>query len=343
MDILIFDMDGVLIDVSRSYRETIQRAVQIYLGTCLGFKKGKAEPVTKEDISLFKSAGGFNNDWDLTSGLLLFLLSISGLSRLPKRKKPLSIGEVISHLNTQSAQFNRNIPKIVRRKNLPPFVEKVKLAGGGLKGVRKVLKSSWEGWVFGDGDLDQENVVKRIFQEVYLGKKFTSFYHLPPLFHKKQGLYLQERLIIPRGILSSLRKRFRLGIASGRPRFEAELALKRFCLSPYFDSMVTLDECQEEETRIFRTTGRKVRYTKPHPYSLLRVVQEIGILNPHCGYVGDVVDDMLAARAAEKKLDILAIGFLHGGKKDETTKDSLLKAGADLIVENPRGLLQALP
>jgi phosphoglycolate phosphatase-like HAD superfamily hydrolase len=55
-----------------------------------------------------------------------------------------------------------------------------------------------------------------------------------------------------------------------------------------------------------------------------------------------VVDDILAARAAGKELDILAIGFLHGGKKGESVKDSLLKAGADLIVENPRGLLRAL-
>jgi phosphoglycolate phosphatase-like HAD superfamily hydrolase len=106
--------------------------------------------------------------------------------------------------------------------------------------------------------------------------------------------------------------------------------------------VVTLDECQEEETRIFRTTGRKVKYTKPHPYSLLRVAQEIGIPTPRCGYVGDVVDDMLAATAIRKDLDILAIGFLHGGKKDKTIKNSLLKAGADLIVENPRGLLQAI-
>ena len=100
MDILIFDMDGVLIAVSRSYRETIQRTVQIYLETCLGFEKGKREPVTKEDISLFKSAGGFNNDWDLTSGLLLYLLSISGFPLSPKKRKFSSINGVVSHLKT---------------------------------------------------------------------------------------------------------------------------------------------------------------------------------------------------------------------------------------------------
>jgi HAD superfamily hydrolase (TIGR01548 family) len=342
MDILIFDMDGVLIDVSRSYRETIQRTVQIYLETCLGFEKGKKGPVTKEDVSLFKSAGGFNNDWDLTSGLLLYLLSISGFPLSPKKRKFSSIQGVISHLKARSSDLNKNITQLIQKKNLPSFIRKVKLVGGGLKGVRKALKGSLEGWVFGDGNLDQENLVKRIFQEVYLGKKFTSFYHLSRLFYNKQGLYLRERLIVPKGILFSLRKRFRLGIASGRPRFEAELALKCFGLLPYFDSVVTLDECLEEEDRTLQSTGKRVNLLKPHPYSLLRVAQEIGIPNPRCGYVGDVVDDMLAARAARKELDIFAIGFLHGEKGDKTMQDSLLKAGADLIVENPRDLLHVL-
>jgi HAD superfamily hydrolase (TIGR01548 family) len=342
MDILIFDMDGVLIDVSRSYRESIQRTVQIYLETCLGFEKGKGRPVAREDISLFKSAGGFNNDWDLTSGLLLYLLSISNFPSSPKRKKFSSIGETISDLRTRSFNLSRNITQLIQKKNLPPFIRRVKLAGGGLKGVREALKGSWEGWVYGDGDLDQTNVVKRIFQEVYLGTKFTSCYHLPRLFYKGKGFYLQERLIIPRNILSSLEKRFRLGIASGRPRFEAELALKRFGLLSYFDSVVTLDECLEEETRILRSTGKRVNLLKPHPYSLLRVAQEIGTPNPQCRYVGDVVDDMLAAKAARSQLDILAIGFLHEGKRDKTVKDSLLKAGADLIIENPRALSQYL-
>jgi phosphoglycolate phosphatase-like HAD superfamily hydrolase len=142
--------------------------------------------------------------------------------------------------------------------------------------------------------------------------------------------------------LSWLEKRLRLGIASGRPRFEAELGLKRFGLLPYFDSVVTLDECLEEQDRILQSTGKRVNLLKPHPYSLLRVVREIGIPTPQCAYVGDVVDDIVAARAARKALDILAIGFLHGRKKDETIKRSLLKAGADVIVGNPKELLQLI-
>jgi HAD superfamily hydrolase (TIGR01548 family) len=339
MDLLIFDMDGVLIDVSRSYRETIQRTVHIYLETCLGFERGKRRIVTKEDISLFKSVGGFNNDWDLTSGLLLYLLSISGFSPSSKRKHFSSIEKVILYLKKTSSKFCPKKASRFKKKRLSRFLEKVRVLGGGLQGIRRALGDSWDGWVYGSGDLDQENLVKRIFQEVYLGRQFSSYYHLQPLFYRGQGLYLHERLLIPRRILSSLRKKLRMGIASGRPRFEAVLALKRFHLLPYFDSVVTLDECVEEETRIFRSTGRRMSCLKPHAYSLLRVIQEIGIPHPKCGYVGDVVDDMLAAQAIKKKLRIVAIGFLSGRSKLKALKESLSRAGADIILRSPDELL----
>jgi len=103
LDILIFDMDGVLIDVSRSYRRTIQRTIQIYLETCLGFAKNRGSWATNGEISLFKSVGGFNNDWDLTSGLLLYLLSISGIPPLQKLQKCSSIQETLSYLKTKSS------------------------------------------------------------------------------------------------------------------------------------------------------------------------------------------------------------------------------------------------
>ncbi len=340
MDILIFDMDGVLIDVSKSYRKAIQQTIKIYLETCLEFERKREDWVTNEEISLLKSAGGFNSDWDVTSGLLLYLLSISGISPLPRRKRFSSICEIVSYLKTKSSPSRRKATIRTEKAHLLSFLEKVKSAGGGLRGIRRILGSSWEGWVYRTGDLSQENLVERIFQEIYLGRQFTSHYHLPRLFYKGEGLYFHERLLTPREILSSLRKKLRMGIASGRLRFEAELTLKRFRLYPYFDSVITLDECQEEEKRIFKSTGKRRQCSKPHPYSILRAVREIGIPNPRCGYVGDVVDDILAARAARKELEISAIGFLGTPANRKVMKRGFIRVGADLIIENPVQLLQ---
>ncbi|RPJ56632.1 MAG: HAD family hydrolase [Acidobacteria bacterium] len=54
--VLVFDMDGVLVDVSDSYRETICRTVEHFTG----------EPLSRETIQDFKNQGGWNDDWALS-------------------------------------------------------------------------------------------------------------------------------------------------------------------------------------------------------------------------------------------------------------------------------------
>ncbi len=54
--LLVFDMDGVLVDVTESYRETIARTVAHFTGT---------RP-TNEQIQELKNRGGFNDDWILS-------------------------------------------------------------------------------------------------------------------------------------------------------------------------------------------------------------------------------------------------------------------------------------
>ena len=341
LDVLIFDMDGVLIDVSDSYRKTIQKTVHLYLTTILGLKVDPEKLFLDKAISLFKSAGGFNNDWDLTSGLLLYLLSASGLPPFSKPVKFPTISEIVDHLRAKAKGPYARRTLRVNLRHLSSFLGKVTSSGGGLKSVRRNLRNSWDGWVYRSGDLDRENVIKRIFQEVYLGEKFTPCYHLRPLFYPGRGYHLREKMIIPRLVLSTLQKKLRLGIASGRPRYEAGLALKRFRLSSYFDCVVTLDDCLEEEDRVLRATGKRIRCSKPHPYPLLRAIQEIGLSRPKCGYVGDVVDDMRAARAARKKASVLAIGFIRD-EKDRATEKALLQAGADRVIRHPKDLLGLL-
>ncbi len=339
MDLLIFDMDGVLIDVSQSYRKTIQQTIHLYLTDCLGLR---ADLVSPEAISLFKATGGFNNDWDLTAGFLRYLLSISKIPSLPQKRHFSAPEETVLFLQKHLRHFHQRGIIRVQRKHLLSFLDQVKASGGGLKGVRKVLKGIGEGWIYHSGDLHQQNLVKRIFQEIYLGEKFSSHYHLQPLFYREEGLYLREKLLIKREILSSLRKRMKLGIASGRPRFEAELALKQFQLAPYFDTLVTLDECEEEEERIFKDTGKKVRRSKPHPYPILRAIREVGLSDPQCGYVGDVADDMIAAKAARKEAKMLAIGFVSGHQNRKAIEESLRRSGADWIIRNPAELLRLI-
>lgn len=55
-ELLVFDMDGVLVEVTESYRETIRQTVEHFTG----------KPVTYDDIQGYKNAGGWNNDWKLS-------------------------------------------------------------------------------------------------------------------------------------------------------------------------------------------------------------------------------------------------------------------------------------
>lgn len=57
---LVFDMDGVLVDVTNSYYEAIKYTYNYFTG----------KTITTEQIVQAKKQGGLNNDWDLTSYLI---------------------------------------------------------------------------------------------------------------------------------------------------------------------------------------------------------------------------------------------------------------------------------
>jgi len=53
---LVFDMDGVLVDVTESYRETIVKTVEHFTG----------KTISRDSIQDYKNQGGWNNDWLLS-------------------------------------------------------------------------------------------------------------------------------------------------------------------------------------------------------------------------------------------------------------------------------------
>lgn len=59
-DVIVFDMDGVLVEVTASYREAIRETVRHFTGKL----------VSHDTIQNFKNAGGWNNDWLLSHRLI---------------------------------------------------------------------------------------------------------------------------------------------------------------------------------------------------------------------------------------------------------------------------------
>ena len=58
--VLVFDMDGVLVEVTQSYREAIRETVHHFTG----------KTVSHDLIQDFKDQGGWNNDWLLSKRLI---------------------------------------------------------------------------------------------------------------------------------------------------------------------------------------------------------------------------------------------------------------------------------
>lgn len=69
LDTALFDIDGVLIDTSRSYRRSVIEATEYLVRIRAGLTGGPTPLVTAEDVVAFKLAGGFNSDWDLVPAL----------------------------------------------------------------------------------------------------------------------------------------------------------------------------------------------------------------------------------------------------------------------------------
>ena len=127
--------------------------------------------------------------------------------------------------------------------------------------------------------------IKDLFQAMYLGDKlFSQIYGYPAPLQVKQGLISLETLLIDLKILAKLASKYRLGIATSRPRFEALYAVNNLKLSPDYISVE------------FLIAKEDVAREKPEPDPLLEVKRRMKVKRPI--YIGDTINDVVAARKA---------------------------------------------
>jgi HAD superfamily hydrolase (TIGR01549 family) len=133
-----------------------------------------------------------------------------------------------------------------------------------------------------------------------------------------RGLQVRGQFVPVHGAIQTLRqltKSYHLGLVTTRSRLDTESFVDQFGLGSLLDVVITRED---------------TRRLKPHPQPVLQASDCLGLAPSRCVMVGDTRVDIVSAKAA----GAYAVGVLCGfGEREE-----LLKAGADLILDDPSQL-----
>jgi HAD superfamily hydrolase (TIGR01548 family) len=216
-DVIVFDMDGVLIDVHDSYPVVICQAVTHYLKE-LGFH-GEGLAIMPEETTYFKAAGGFNNDWALAQGAALVFLV-----------KAVMAGNRDYFLLQQVSPDVLTLSRAVLQQ------------GGGLGGLRRVLQGLVDESDFQaiERTWDPDRIT-RLAMEYYAGDECPQVFGIRNETIRGPGLMRRERSLVLREDL--LKTPFRYGLYTGRNLGETQAAMHSAGLDGLWDdeAMITSD------------------------------------------------------------------------------------------------------
>ncbi len=321
-NLIVFDLDGVIIDVSLSYRDTVRQTVKLFFKESPGWENLPDPLFSLSDLDRVKESGGLNNDWDLTCLVISLLFS---LIKNPKTSE--DTDNWIRYKKTMKRFDTTALSAFLRSTDQPLTT---------LFNVKESINDTFIRSLY-SGDVGTGNIIKQIFQEIYLGESlFQSIYGFAPAVYTGQGYMTREKLLTDASVFKHLSKHGILSIATGRPEAEALYALDFFGLRKYFSVIYTLDDCLASEKRIFHLQRKKVTLSKPNPFMLDAIKEKISDPVGDCYYVGDMPDDMIAASRA--KAGFIGIGVTRSASDKKRRKDALLQAGAVYVIEDVDGL-----
>ncbi len=225
LDAIIFDCDGVLIDVSNSYDLAIKKTVNFITTKFASIKI----LVTTEMIDSFKRTGGFNDEVDVTYALILVAVAsqkigkgfLNLVSEVAKKADATGIVSVEKYFNLKKIDLS----EIKKTLNYPS-------------------KRS-------------ENLLSSIFDEVFYGTDlYTELYKKPPKFFDGAGLIENDIVIVTKDLLNELHLRFdkKIAIVTGRGVVSAEHSLKKL-----------FDEFNLKNSRFLEDEPREMAKPNPQP------------------------------------------------------------------------------
>jgi HAD superfamily hydrolase (TIGR01548 family) len=322
--LIVFDMDGVIVDVSGSYRNTVRQTARLFFKDAVSWKDLPDPLFSHADLARVKQSGGLNNDWDLT-----FLIINLLFTRVKKSSEHPDSDAWIAYEKTLQ---NCDVAHLARFLNSETHPVSTLLKKNGR------ISNDFIARLY-NGDVGSGNIIKQIFQEIYLGKElFESTYGIPSKVYHEKGFINRETLLIDKSILERLSQNNILAIATGRPQIEADYPLDNFDLKEFFSLILTLDDCLKEEQKVFEQHQKKVVLSKPNPYMLDAIEAAYQDKVSKYFYIGDMPDDMMAA--SRSRAGFIGIGVLVSSSEKDRLKKDLENAGAHYILEDFNELLK---
>jgi HAD superfamily phosphatase len=294
---IIFDIDGVLIDVIKSYNQTIIKTIEHILTN--NFNINLTDFPIEQLISKFRHTGGFNNDIDTTYSMILTIVYCKLINKN-------DINEIFDF-------FIELLDKIDDKGILS--VEKELERLGRIENIKNQL-----------GYPKDDNIISTVFNEFFYGPDlFRKQFNKDPKYYFDKPLINNDKLIIKEKTIKDLSKKFngKLILISGRSKIAANFTLQK--LSNYFikDACIFLEDEKRE-------------YSKPNTYAIHRVFNQLKLKNAiYVG--DSIEDLLMTKKFRDETNGEKIIFCGVYGKNTNSSKNLKrlfeLK-GADIIVEN---------
>lgn len=301
LDTIIFDVDGVLLNVSRSFRQVISRATQHTLETELGWPGG-GDYMRVEDTELFKRAGGFNSDWALTEAVVLLYLA-KGVDAADR-----------------SAPALRGASP-----TLEAYTAAIGARGGGQDVAMAYLRETMPAETMERAlALYNPERIQQVFMEMYAGRSHCQrvYGFEPSLVDQKIGELTKEEVILDTAALPT---RFHYGVVTGRLRGELEVAME----------MTGLGDRVAVEATMTADDGLH----KPDPNGLIALAERMR--PTVAAFVGDTLDDLrtvLNYHEVQESPAFLACQVLTG-PAGEANRTFFAENGADIVAPDVNALV----
>ena len=284
--------DAVVLDIDGvvvDVADSYRRAILESVETVYG------DTIEKTDVQAFKDAGGFNNDWELTYAAALYVLA---------EREGMTL-------------------------DIAAFTSAIAEHGGGLDAAEQVAEDALSDtdWAYVRDRWNPERL-RDVFQQLYLGAELYRELEGGEPDADTRGYINDEPLLLDAATREHLVDQYDVGVVTGRPEAEAEIALERAGLDVPPERRFTMDDWEEG---------------KPHPHALTKLAERFDAES--VVFVGDTLDDVrtaVNAAGTDPEREYHGIGVLTGGLSGEAGREKFADAGAIAVLDSIADLPELL-